>query len=595
MRGMAGPEQRDSVAVPTVRSVIVRFAAGTLAAIVVAVVGGYFVLRSVAIDEAKRQTRTRVQESAQLVEATVSDGLLTGRAQSVTSVDDAVVGRVLSNSIVRVKIWSAGGRVLYSDDPTEIGRRYELSEEQHRLLRNGGAQVEVTDLNRPENALDRQQGRLIEAYTRIRTPSGTPMLFEIYQRFGSVTADARRLLKALAPPILGAIALILVVQVPLFWSLTHRLQRSHEQREGLLANAVTSSRRERRRVASYLHDGPVQELAGLAFSLAPIADGAESRGADADAAVVRRVIDRLRGTVRDLRALLVDLHPPILATAGLDAAIRDLVSPLAARGTKVELRVEGDDRLDADTQALVYRVAQEAVRNVIAYADATTVSVEVDVVDSTARLLVADDGRGFAPDVRDRRRTEGHLGLSLVEELARQAGGEPRGRLARGRGNHRPTRGARPVIRVVIADDHGVVRDGLAGVISAQPDLEVVATAENGAEAVESCRRSAPDVVLMDLEMPVLDGIDATRSHPSGAARDGGARPHLVLRRSPDHRGARRRCGRLSPQGHLGRGRDPRHSRRSSGRSAARPARGAAPARGQGRPRPARGNLAART
>ena len=420
---MAGPQQRDSVAVPTVRSVIVRFAAGTLAAIVVAVVGGYFVLRSVAIDEAKRQTRTRVQESAQLVEATVSDGLLTGRAQSVTSVDDAVVGRVLSNSIVRVKIWSAGGRVLYSDDPTEIGRRYELSEEQHQLLRNGGAQVEVTDLNRPENALDRQQGQLIEAYTRIRTPSGTPMLFEIYQRFGSVTADARRLLKALAPPILGAIGLILIVQVPLFWSLTSRLQRSHEQREGLLANAVTSSRRERRRVASYLHDGPVQELAGLAFSLAPIADGAESRGADADAAVVRRVIDRLRGTVRDLRALLVDLHPPILATAGLDAAIRDLVSPLAARGTKVELRVEGDDRLDADTQALVYRVAQEAVRNVIAYADATTVSVEVDVADSMARLLVADDGRGFAPDVRDRRRTEGHLGLSLVEELARQAGG----------------------------------------------------------------------------------------------------------------------------------------------------------------------------
>jgi DNA-binding NarL/FixJ family response regulator len=246
------------------------------------------------------------------------------------------------------------------------------------------------------------------------------MLFEIYQRFGSVTAEARRLLKALAPPILGAIGLILIVQIPLFWSLTRRLQRSHEQREGLLANAVTSSRRERRRVASYLHDGPVQELAGLAFSLAPVADGAESRGADADAAVARNVIDRLRSTVRDLRALLVDVHPPILASAGLDAAIRDLVSPLAARGTTVELRVAGDDRLDPEMQALVYRVAQEALRNVIAYADATTVSVEVDVVDSTASLLVADDGRGFAPDVRDRRRTEGHLGLSLVEELARR-------------------------------------------------------------------------------------------------------------------------------------------------------------------------------
>lgn len=414
----------DPVTAPTSRSVILRFAAGTLAAIAVAVVGGYFVLRSVAIDEAKRQTRTRVQEAAKLVEATaVTDGLLRGRERAVRAVDDVVVGRVLSGSIVRVKIWSPAGRVLYSDEPAEIGGRYALDAGQHRLLRNGGAEVEVTDLNRPENRLDRQQGRLLEAYTRIRTPSGTPLLFEIYQPLHSITADARRLLRTLAPPILGAIALILLVQAPLFWSLMRRLQRSHEQREGLLANAVTSSRRERRRVASYLHDGPVQELAGLAFSLAPVADGAETRGADGEAAVVRTVIDRLRGTVRDLRALLVDLHPPTLATAGLDAALRDLVSPLSARGVAVELRVVGEERLDPDTQALVYRVAQEAVRNVIAYADASTVSVEVGVVDSTARLLVADDGRGFAPETRERRRAEGHLGLSLVEELADQAGG----------------------------------------------------------------------------------------------------------------------------------------------------------------------------
>lgn len=422
MRRMASAAP-DRIAAPTSRSVIVRFAAGTLVASAVAVVGGYFALRAVAIDEAKRQTRTRVQEAGKLVEAAVSDGLLRGRAKPVRAVDDVVVGQVLSDSIVRVKIWSPAGLVLYSDEPAEIGGRYALDAGQHRLLRNGGAEVEVSDLSRPENRLDRQEGRLLEAYTRIRTPSGTPLLFEIYQRFGSVTADARRLVEALAPPILGAIGLILLIQAPLFWSLMRRLQHSYEQREGLLANAVTSSRRERRRVASYLHDGPVQELAGLAFSLAPVADGAETRG-DREAAVLRNVIDRLRGTVRDLRALLVDLHPPTLASSGLDAALRDLASPLSARGATVELRVYGDDRLDPDTQALVYRVAQEAVRNVIAYADAPAVSVEVDVVDSTARLLVADDGRGFGPETRERRRAEGHLGLSLVEELAQQAGGK---------------------------------------------------------------------------------------------------------------------------------------------------------------------------
>ena len=68
------------------------------------------------------------------------------------------------------------------------------------------------------------------------------------------------------------------------------------------------------------------------------------------------------------------------------------------------------------------------------------------------------------------------------------------------------------MIRVLVADDHGVLRDGLAGLIAAQPDLELVGTAANGAEAVELCRAIAPDVVLMDLEMPVLDGIDATRA-----------------------------------------------------------------------------------
>lgn len=67
------------------------------------------------------------------------------------------------------------------------------------------------------------------------------------------------------------------------------------------------------------------------------------------------------------------------------------------------------------------------------------------------------------------------------------------------------------MIRILLADDHPVVRDGLAAMLATQPDFEVVGEAGNGAEALTEAARLRPDVVLMDLEMPTLDGIEAIR------------------------------------------------------------------------------------
>jgi DNA-binding NarL/FixJ family response regulator len=81
------------------------------------------------------------------------------------------------------------------------------------------------------------------------------------------------------------------------------------------------------------------------------------------------------------------------------------------------------------------------------------------------------------------------------------------------------------VIRVLIADDQRLVRGGLDMILSAQPDIAVVGTAENGAQAVALAAELAPDVVLMDVRMPELDGLEAARQILARA----GARPKVVM------------------------------------------------------------------
>jgi signal transduction histidine kinase len=413
----AGPPPRTSVAVA-------RFMVGSVLAIVVVVVGGFLALRSVTIKEAVRDTRDSVAAQGRLITAAgLSDDLLNGDPRAIARLDRVVRTQVLDRSVVRVKIWSRDGTILYSDEPRLIGRHYTLAEDDAALFDGGGAEAELSDVSAPENAFERGRGKLLEAYDIIRAPNGTPLLFEIYRSFSSVTADGQRLLRAQAPPIVGGLLVLMLFQVPLAWSLGRRLQRGHRDRELLLANAVDASAQERRRIASDLHDGVVQNVAGVAFGLAPLAQNAERRGEHEDAEELRRSIAQLRQGVRDMRTLLVEIHPPNLDSVGLEAALHDLLSPLEARGIATSLKIEVDhfgDRADA----LVYRAAREAIRNVQAHAEAGSIAVLVTCpAPGAIRLVVSDDGKGFAADDRARAGADGHLGLTLLDGLVEQAGG----------------------------------------------------------------------------------------------------------------------------------------------------------------------------
>jgi two-component system NarL family sensor kinase len=416
---------------PRIGSAVARFVLGSLVAVVVVAVGGYIALRDVATTEAEGTTAQIAEVNGRLVQTALEDGLLKRDPKAIRKMDDFVVSQVLPPSpvensapIKRVKIWSADGTVLYSDVRELIGKKFELGAEERELLEQGGAEAEISDLSKPENQYERQYGKLLEAHTPIRTPNGTPVLFEIYQQFSSIESRATSLLRELAIPLLAGLAVLLLSQVPLAWSMARRLQRGHRDRETLLANAIEASAQERRRIASDLHDGVVQDVAGVAFGLAPLAEDADRRGDPRAAGVLRSAMSTLRQGVRDLRTLLVEIHPPSLESAGLEAALSDLLSPLQADGIETELHVDDRATAGSNGDALVYRVAREALRNAQKYAEADSVRIEVTRPEpDLTRLVVTDDGKGFSLDDRARRAEEGHVGLTLLESLVRQSNG----------------------------------------------------------------------------------------------------------------------------------------------------------------------------
>src|SRR4051794_9237291 len=405
-----------SVHRPRVWSAIARFMLGSLAAIAVIVIGGFFALRSDTTSEAERDTRERVAILGQLVQAAgLRDGVLHGDKADLARLDDIVQSEILGESVVRVKVWARDGTILYSDEPRLIGQKFQLGDDEQELFENGGADADLSDLQQPENRYERQEGQLLEAHTVIRTPDHTQVLFEIYQRFSSVNANAKRLLGVLAPPLIAGIIVLLLSQVPLAYSLARRLQRGYDENERLLNSAIEASDLERRRIAADLHDGVVQDLAGVAFGLAPLAEEARKRGDDEGARVISDAVACLRQGVRDMRTLLVEIHPPRLESAGLEPVLDDLLSPLRLAGIETELDVVDGGRADA----LVYRVVREALRNVREHAKASKVGVTV----TPQRAIVRDDGRGFDAGERARRREEGHVGLSLLQDLVMQSGG----------------------------------------------------------------------------------------------------------------------------------------------------------------------------
>jgi signal transduction histidine kinase len=276
----------------------------------------------------------------------------------------------------------------------------------------------MSDLSAPENRLEDRSVPLLEVYLPLRTSGGVPVLFEAYSRYAGVTEATQQVWTRFIPLGVGALVLLELLQMPISAVLARRLRRARVQREEMLRRTLTALEDERRRIAADLHDGVVQDLAGVAFAL-----GAAARvGAPAqvEPAQLAESADTVRRSVRALRSLLADIYPPNLYDEGLPAALSDLVARLVPPGTTSVLDVRDPlPPLGREQVELVFRVAQEGLRNVVRHAAASTVEIALGQDGGVLVLCVTDDGKGSAPD---RPVASGHLGLKALSGLAAQHG-----------------------------------------------------------------------------------------------------------------------------------------------------------------------------
>lgn len=353
--------------------------------------------------------------------------LLQGRSGAIDVYDRKVQSLLLIGLVSRVNIWTESGTLIYSNAFRVIGREFPLTEGQQDVLANGGTGSEISDPFAPENAgiegtpglqtADPQQQ--VRIYTRVlATQDDVALLFEGYYTLDDIQERRERIYTSFRWITIGGPLLLVLIVTPLLWVLTRRLTSAARDRERLLHSTLDASDAERRRIARDLHDGVVQDLAGTAFSVSAVArepglsETARGRLEDASGA--------LRGGLKALRSLLAEIHPPDLQAEGLAAALADLIAPASAAGVQASVSVEGAEIASDERAALVWRVAQETVRNALRHAEASTLAVTVRGEKDRLRLEVVDDGIGFDPTVN--RRPES-FGLRGLRSLVGEAGG----------------------------------------------------------------------------------------------------------------------------------------------------------------------------
>jgi len=419
---------------------LAQHAAISLAALVAVGALAAIICVQVVQDQALRRAEQYGASIARSVIAPrVTRGVEQGDTDARVALNTQVRHRMADDTTIqRIKVWSANGRILYCDDPIQMGLQFPLDEDDLDALTTGGVDSDISDLDKSENVYDRGFGESLEVYAGVRDSSGDPILVETYFVANRLHADEAALIRRVVPVVLVAVVALGLLLVPLAFTLARRVSRYERERQSMIRIAVEASSAERRRVAGELHDGVIQDLAGVGYALSSIdsqlvtfgRSNGERTAGDPEPAPP---IDRMLTTLHTAQRLVHDDLLALRELTGLqyaadspavdpEAALRVVADHVAAEGTPVELVVGPLPELPPAHRAALIRIGREAMRNAAKHAPGSHVVLTLVVSGGTVVLTVVDDGPGFDPH-NAVGPVEGHIGLALLADAAEGAGG----------------------------------------------------------------------------------------------------------------------------------------------------------------------------